>query len=174
MGEPATQRPCSDATSFLGGRSHLPYSAPGGLIPLLLPYAPTPSVTTRSNLNNGRITMALGVPPSILGLIVSGDVDGITIYTDRYNRKVAYPKAPPKEPPTKMQVDVRNRFKAAQSEYMGLTPLQKQAYELLTKAASLCLTGQNLFISVAMKRTYGILDTLQLQTGISVTPPTPV
>lgn len=118
--------------------------------------------------------MGLGIPANIIGLIVSGDVDGVTIYTDRYNRKVAYPKAPPKEPPTKMQVDVRNRFKAAQAEYMGLTPLQKRAYEDLTQKASLCMTGQNLFIHVAMKRTYGTLTTLQDQTGVTVQPPTPV
>lgn len=118
--------------------------------------------------------MALGIPASALGLIVSGDVDGLTIYTDRHGRKVAYPKAPPKEPPTQMQVDVRARFTAAQAEYMGLSVPEKHAYELLTKAVALCMTGQNLFISVAMKRTFGILETLQLQTGISVTPPTPV
>ena len=118
--------------------------------------------------------MALGIPASLLGLIASGDVDGITIYTDRHGRKVAYPKAPPKEPPTQMQVDVRAKFKAAQAEYMGLTPQQKEDYELLTKAASLCMTGQNIFISTAMRHTQGILDTIQLQTGITVVPPTPV
>lgn len=118
--------------------------------------------------------MALGISANLIGLIVSGDVDGITIYTDRHARKVAYPKAPPKEPPTQMQIDIRARFKAAQSEYMALTAAEKRAYELLTKAAALCLTGQNLFISVAMKRTFGILTTLQEQTGYNVTPPTPV
>ncbi len=118
--------------------------------------------------------MALGIPPSCLGLIVSGDIDGLTIYTNRHNRKVAYPKAPPKEPPTQMQVDIRARFGSAQTEYMGLSATEKADYELLTKATSLCMTGQNLFISVAMKRTYGILDTLMQQTGITVTPPTPV
>lgn len=118
--------------------------------------------------------MALGIPPSILGLIVSGDVDGLTIYTDRHNRKVAYPKAPPDKPPTKMQTDVRDRFKAAQAEYMGITAQQKQDYESLTKAASLCMTGQNLFIHVAMKHSYALLVTLQDQTGITVVPPTPV
>lgn len=118
--------------------------------------------------------MALGISANLIGLIVSGDVDGITIYTDRYSRKVAYPKAPPKEPPTKMQIDVRARFKAAQAEYMDLSAAEKTNYELLTKAAALCLTGQNLFISVAMKRNYEILTTLQEQTGYSVTPPSPV
>lgn len=163
-----------DATRLPGGKLSLPEQAPGGCIPLLLPHAPTPSVSTRSTTIHPRVIMALGIPAGLLGLIVSGDIDGLTIYTDRHNRKVAYPKAPPKEPPTQMQIDVRNRFKAAQAEYMGLTLLQKEAYELLTKAAALCLTGQNLFISVAMTDTYGTLDTLQLQTGITVVPPTPV
>ncbi len=118
--------------------------------------------------------MALGIPPNIIGLLVSGDIDGLTIYTDRHNRKVAYPKRPPKEPPTQMQVDVRNRFGSAQAEYMGLTPSEKADYEFLTKAVGLCMTGQNLFIHVAMKRTQATLDTLQQQTGISVIAPTPV
>lgn len=115
--------------------------------------------------------MALGIPANILGLIVSGDVDGITIYTDRYGRKVAYPKAPPKEPPTAVQIYYRSRFKTAQSNYMALTSEQKRAYEDLTKAASLCMTGQNLFIHVATKGTFTNLDTLMEQTGISVIPP---
>ncbi len=118
--------------------------------------------------------MALGISPNLLGLIVSGDVGGITIYTDRHGRKVAYPKAPPKEPPTQMQIDSRAKFKSAQAEYMALTSSEKQAYELLTKAANLCMTGQNIFISTAMRHTQGILDTIMLQTGITVVSPTPV
>jgi len=115
--------------------------------------------------------MALGIPASVLGLIVSGDVGGITIYTDRYGRKIAYPKAPPKEPPTAFQVYYRNRFKTAQANYMALTVSQKKSYEELTKASSLCMTGQNLWIHVATKGTFGTLDTLVSQTGISVVYP---
>lgn len=118
--------------------------------------------------------MALGIPASAIGLIVSGDVDGLTIYTDRRGRKVAYPKSPPKEPPTAMQTTLRSRFKEAQAEYMALTPAEKAAYELLTKATNLCMTGQNLWIHVAMKHTFGLLDTLQHQSGVTVVAPTPV
>lgn len=118
--------------------------------------------------------MGIGIPANIIGLIVSGDVSGVTIYTDRYGRKIAYPKAPPKEPPSPAQVLSRGRFAAAQAEYMGLSVTEKLAYENLTKRASLCLTGQNLFIHVAMKRTFGTLTTLEQQTGVTVTPPTPV
>jgi len=109
-----------------------------------------------------------------MGLIVSGDVDGITIYTDRHGRKVAYPKAPPKEPPTKMQVDCRARFKAAQAQYMAMSQADRDDYEDLSRAAALCLTGQNLVIHVAMKGAFGLLDTLMQQTGITVVPPTRV
>jgi hypothetical protein len=118
--------------------------------------------------------MALGLPPGALGLIVSGDIDGLTIYTDRHGRKVAYPKAPPKEPPTDFQIYYRNRFKTAQANYMALTAPQKADYEDLTKRANLCLTGQNLFIHVALKHTFGLLDTLQQQTGVTVVPPDPI
>lgn len=118
--------------------------------------------------------MALGVPASILGLIVSGDCSGETIYTDRHGRKVHFPVAPPKEPPTVYQVEIRNRFKAAQAEYMSLSAADKYQWEELARKTSLCMTGQNLLIHVAMKRTYDVLDTLMLQSGITVTPPTPV
>lgn len=118
--------------------------------------------------------MAIGIPASMIGMIVSGDVDGLTIYTDRHGRKVAYPKSPPKEPPTDIQIACRARFKAAQAEYMSMTDDQKFRYEELTRKASLCLTGQNLFIHVAMKHSFGLLDTLQQQTGVSVPAPTPV
>ncbi len=118
--------------------------------------------------------MALGIPASMIGIIVSGDIGGKTIYTDRYGRKVAYPKSPPKEPPTDYQIYYRSRFKDAQQAYMALTPSEKKAYEDLTKAASLCMTGQNLWIHVALKHTFGMLITLQHQFGITVTPPDPI
>lgn len=118
--------------------------------------------------------MALGIPANILGLIVSGDVDGLTIYTDRHGRKIAFPKAPPKEPPTPLQVALRARFRAAQQAYMAETITEKALWEDLTKAVSLALTGQNLYIHVAMKHTFPFLDTLMAQSGISVSPPAPV
>lgn len=116
--------------------------------------------------------MALGIPASVIGLIVSGDIDGLTIYTDRHGRKIAYPKAPPKEPPTEPQIWLRARFRWAQSQYMALDASERAAWELLACRASLCMTGQNLLIHVAMKHSFELLDTLMRQTGVTVTPPT--
>ncbi len=118
--------------------------------------------------------MALGIPASLLGLVVSGDIDGLTIYSDRHNRKICYPKAPPKEPPTVSQVGHRNRFRLAQAQYMELSLADRADWEDLSCRASLSLTGQNLLIHVAMQHTFSFLDTMMRQTGITVTPPNPV
>lgn len=118
--------------------------------------------------------MAFGIPAALWGLIVSGDVGDYTAYTDRHGRKVVYPKSPPKKPPSPLQVAQRQRFRLAQAEYMALSFFDKLNWELLTQRASLCMTGQNLFIHIAMRGTYDTLSTLELQYDVSVTRPTPV
>ena len=172
--ENGSERPELQLTDTPGGKPPSERWPPGGSLPLLIALAPTPSVPTGTWRSRETSQMALGIPASCIGMIVSGDVDGVTIYTDRHARKVVFPKAPPKEPPTDLQIFSRNRFKSAQAEFMSISPTQKAAYERLTQRASLCLTGQNLFIHVAMMHTFATLTTLQVQTGISVNPPTPV
>ena len=116
--------------------------------------------------------MGFGENASLWGMVVSGDIGDLTVYTDRFGKKVAFQKSPPKKPPTDLQIAQRERFRLAQVEYMGLTPLQKADYELLVTRASLCLTGQNLFIHVGLKGDFNVLDTIQRQHGVSVIAPT--
>lgn len=116
--------------------------------------------------------MAYTVPADLLGLVVSGDLGGMTIYTDRFGKKVYYPKAPPTKPPSPLQVIQRGRFRLAQADYMQLPSADKRAFELLAQRASLCLTGQNLFIHVALDHDYVFLDTLQHQWKVNVPDPT--
>lgn len=112
--------------------------------------------------------MALGVPAQIMGLIVSGDVADYTIYTDRHGRKVAFPIAPPKEPPSPLQVQHRARFRTAQQNWTALTAEQKAALELCTQRASLAMTGQNLYIAIALKNQTGLVATLERQTDLTL------
>lgn len=112
--------------------------------------------------------MALGVPPNALGLIVSGDVAGYTIYTDMKGRKVAFPQAPPKEPPSPMQISHRARFRLAQAAWAALTIAQKTALELCTQRTSLAMTGQNLYIAIALKAHPDLVSTLERQTDLSL------
>lgn len=118
--------------------------------------------------------MPIGIAPSMLGLTVSGDIGGVTIYTDRFQRKVSYEKAPPQKPASENQRRLRDNFKAAQAQYSALDASEKADWETLVCRANLCMTGQNLLIHVALKHSFGLLDTLMQQTGISVNPPTAV
>lgn len=108
---------------------------------------------------------------NVLGLVVSGDLGDLTIYTDRFGKKIVFPKSPPKDPPSAAQTVQRERFRSAQQAYMALTSQEKIAYEDLALAASLCATGQNLFIHVSLKHSFEFLATLQRQWGIPVPNP---
>lgn len=122
----------------------------------------------------GHRIVSFTFPIHLLGLTVSGDVGPFTVYTDRFGKKVFFPKAPPKSPASDLQLLVRSRFMLAQTEYMSLSDADKLAYENLVRATNLCMTGQNLFIHVAMMHTFTFLDTLQRQAGIAVPAPSPV
>ena len=110
--------------------------------------------------------MAWTVPWNLIGLEVSGDIGYLTIYTDRFGKKVAFPKSPPKEPPSARQVKQRAKFKTAQAAWMQLTKAEKVALEDATLKVSAPLTGQNLYISVHIRNDNADLITFEKQSGI--------
>jgi len=114
--------------------------------------------------------MALSVPAQMMGLQVSGDVAGYTIYTDMKGRKVAFPIAPPKEPPSPAQIKHRDRFRRAQAAWTALTLTQKADLERATQIASLAMTGQNFYLAVALQTNSKLVETIERQTGIDLPP----
>lgn len=112
--------------------------------------------------------------PSLLGTWVSGDFGGLTIYTTKKGKKVFYQEAPALEPPTPAQTNQRNRFRTAQAEWKNQTHQVKKNLENMCIRASLVMTGQNLWIRVAMRHEQSAYETLQHQTGITAPAPTPV
>ncbi|KKM79862.1 hypothetical protein LCGC14_1345700 [marine sediment metagenome] len=115
--------------------------------------------------------MTLGVPASMLGLIVSGDIDGLSIYTDRHGRKIAYPKSPPTKPPSPLQVFQRTRFKNAMSNWRNATQNTRRNYENVSLLTSLAMTGLNLWLHFSLKGRPAALSTLSRQAGITLTMP---
>lgn len=113
------------------------------------------------------------LPFNLLGFRVMGDVDGLTVYTDRHGRKIFYKKAPPKEPPSSRQVHFRSRFRAAVNAWIALSDDDKQQLETAVARAALCLTGQNLFTSCALRDKPDVYATIAHQTGTTL-PPLPV
>lgn len=112
--------------------------------------------------------MAWTVPWQLMGTWVSGDVGGHTIYTDKFGRKVVFPKAPPDKPPSPSQVLQRANFAQAQKGWAGLTDQQKKDLENVVKRTSICMTGQNLWMSLVMMDSVELKKTLEHQTGITL------
>jgi len=107
--------------------------------------------------------MALGVPASLLGWIVSGDIGGYTCYTDRHMRKVVFPAAPPKVPRSILQAHQRQFFAIASADWQQLSPETQQAYERASKKLSLPMAGRNLFFSLAFRQDDQLRRTLERQ-----------
>lgn len=91
------------------------------------------------------------LPFSLFGFRVMGDVNGITCYTNRKYQKVFYEKAPPDKPPSPAQTIQRSRFRTAVQAWRALSDSDKDALERTVHKLSLCLTGQNLYVSCALK-----------------------
>ncbi len=115
--------------------------------------------------------MGFGIPASMLGLVVSGDLAGQTIYTDRFGRKVYFEQAPPKQGPSPMQIIQRARFAEALRNWSDASIATRDGYESISLRASLCMTGLNLWIHVSLRHTTELLATLQRQTGLTVADP---
>ncbi len=112
--------------------------------------------------------MAVTAPWQLLGIWVSGDVGHYTIYTDMHGRKVVFPKSPPEKPPSANQIHQRARFKAAQAAWAALTDQEKQQLEDASKRGSLVMTGQNLFVRVALRNENQALICLARQTSTTL------
>ena len=115
--------------------------------------------------------LPFGIPASLLGLIVKGDLAGQTIPTDRHGRKVYYAEAPALKPPSTLQAAQRARFKTAYTNWKATTAVNRENYRRLALRSNLSMTAANLWIHVSLRGDFLLLATLQRQTGITVTPP---
>lgn len=116
--------------------------------------------------------MAWTVPWQIIAMNLAGDIGDYTIYTDRFQQKVVYPKSPPKDPPSQMQVQQRARFKTAQAAWKMLSNAEKLSLENACRKTSASLTGQNLWISCSIRRDNSTLLTIERQSGVPLPKPT--
>lgn len=112
--------------------------------------------------------MADTIPWQFLGVNASGDLGAFTCYTDRFGKKVWYPKSPPETPETPGQRQQRDRFAAAVANWNDLDQATKDAFEQLTLSASLMMTGHNLYISLSFSQDDRLRQTLVRQTGITI------
>lgn len=115
--------------------------------------------------------MALTVPAHVMGLIVSGDVAGMTIFTDRFGRKSTYPATFGNKPPSAGQLRQRDRFRRAILAWNALDIVDRENYELAVQRLSLCMTGHGLWNSLCLKYALGTWRTLCHQSSLPLHAP---
>jgi hypothetical protein len=111
---------------------------------------------------------------SMLGIVVTGDLGPLTVYTTRRGRKVSYPRSPPTCPPTQSQLHQRARFADAQAAWARLDAQTKASWEQICLRLSMCATGQNAYMSMALTpNNAGLMDAIS-RSGITVPTPPPI
>lgn len=105
-------------------------------------------------------------------LRISGDVGPLTTYTSKHRRKVAYPIAPPRTPPTAPQLKQRYMWRTIANDWTRLTTAEKLQWNELAFKAKTNLTGYALFTwAESTANPAPFLSTLQRQASLPSLPP---
>jgi hypothetical protein len=111
---------------------------------------------------------------SCLGFNVSGDVAGLTIYTNRKGKKVFYEAAPPRTPPSVWVQAWRRNFKFGMIMWRSLSEQERENYRRVCDLASLCMLGHNLWLHAYLSRDHHVLEALSCRYQIPLRRPPPL
>lgn len=115
--------------------------------------------------------MAAALDPNLIGLIVSGDLGRLTIYTSKRLKKVWFPITDPPNPPTDLQVWTRQKFSNASKLYRCLSDDERSQLKRCCKKLALVCTGPALWTCLCFRPDETFRQTLQRQSGISLPNP---
>lgn len=105
-----------------------------------------------------------------IAILANGEIAGLIIYTNKNGLKVIYPKPSYTPSSSPAQLQARDRFKRAQAAWAALSSSDKALLELAVLRSSLPLTGQNLYLRLAMQTNQGKRLTLIRNTGLPLPP----
>ena len=105
-----------------------------------------------------------------LGLRIQGDIDGITCWRRPNGAIMWYLQAPPKKPPSALQILQRAKWRTFLDDWNAFPAATRQAWLELATAAHLRIHGLNLYIWWRSTFDDPAIRTLERQTGINVLP----
>ncbi len=120
------------------------------------------------NAKKGSVSVAWTIPWNLIGLAVSGDVGDVTIYRNKNQKVVVFPKDMRQDKQSARRLEQQSRFRIAQSNWSALTNQEKQDLEKMSKILYLPATGQNVYISVQLRNDVEGYETLSRQSGVDL------
>lgn len=105
-----------------------------------------------------------------LGTVIWGDLGPNTMYRSARHKLVVFAKAPPKTPPSPMQLDLRNAWRAAITAWNALTPAQRATWALAARRACLHCSGFNLWIHWKVVQHEPTIRTIERLSRLSLLP----
>jgi len=104
------------------------------------------------------------------GFNTQGDLGPYTFYTDKRKGLVFFLRAPPLQPPSKLQTTVRNNIRLAAMSWKSLNQSHRDRWELASKKAHLKITGYNLFVFWTIKHDDACIHTIERLTNLNLIP----
>ena len=102
---------------------------------------------------------------SLMGWNATGDLGGLTFYTNKRGKLVFFDKAPPTTPPNYWQLRNQANFKLAAMMWKTFPPAIKATWERATKCLSLRITGYNLWTYYVTSGDVAAIQTIERQSG---------
>lgn len=104
-------------------------------------------------------------------MYITGDIGPLTFYTSQRAKLVAFPRAPPLNPPSPTQEIIREYFREQATAWRNLTNDQRAQWLEAAKRCNLHITGYNLWCWFYRSRNEQQLQTIERQSGITLTRP---
>jgi len=99
---------------------------------------------------------------------VSGDIGGMTFYNSAQGKVIAFPAAPPKEPPSSAQLVMRQRWRLAMKTWSNLSAQQRQTWRQAVTGAGLKISAVNLWLWYQLYRDRATMATIERQSGVTL------
>jgi len=109
-----------------------------------------------------------------LGINVSGDLAGLTIYTTRRGKKVSFLQSPPTKALSVWQLAWQRNFRWGMFLWRDLTQSERENYGRVCDLASLCMLGHNLWLHAYLGGDNRLLESLSCQYQIPLRLPPPL
>lgn len=104
----------------------------------------------------------------LIGFDLTGDIGGLTAYTNNRGRAVLYPRASPLNPPSDAQQTQRDALTEAANGWATLGQQTKSEWQRAARRAALRITGYNLWVYWWLTGDTAVVKTISQQTGINL------